>query len=85
MAGDRGMRYPEIIEGSTAPARAALESSCGGGTGSTSGSAVIGVCASSSRTCEVAMSQGTGRDFVSLIHILDECSKSKAAATSLQS
>ncbi len=73
MAGDRGMRFPEVIEGSTAPARMKLESS-------SCSSSSIGACASSSRTCEAAMSQGTGRGFVSVMHLLDSCSASKAAA-----
>jgi D-lactate dehydrogenase len=69
MAGDRGMRFPEVIESSTAPARTKIESRSGG----------IGVCVSSSRTCEAAMSQGTGRGFVSVMHVLDACSKPKAS------
>jgi hypothetical protein len=69
MAGDRGMRFPEVIESSTAPARTKIESRSGG----------IGACVSSSRTCEAAMSQGTGRGFVSVMHVLDACSKPKAS------
>ena len=64
------MRFPEVVEGSTAAARTKLVSS--------SGSNSIDVCVSSSRTCEAAMSQGTGRAFISVMHILDECSTSKA-------
>ena len=67
------MRFPEVVEGSTAPARAKLLENGEGGGG------CIGVCASSSRTCEAAMSQGTGRGFVSLMHVLDSCSTAKAA------
>jgi hypothetical protein len=51
MAGDRGMRFPEVIDGSTAPARMKLESE------KSSNGVGVGVCASSSRTCEAAMSQ----------------------------
>ena len=81
MAGDRGMRFPEVIEGSTAPARMKLESSSSSSSSSSGGGGSgIGVCASSSRTCEAAMSQGTGRGFVSVMHLLDSCSASKAAA-----
>ncbi len=68
MAGDRGMRFPEVVESSTAPARMKIEN----------GSHSIGACVSSSRTCEAAMSQGTGRAFVSVMHVLDQCSKPKA-------
>jgi hypothetical protein len=71
------MRFPEVIEGSTAPARMKLESSSSSSSG---GGGSIGICASSSRTCEAAMSQGTGRGFVSVMHLLDSCSVSKAAA-----
>ena len=69
MAGDRGMRFPEVIDSSTAAARAKIECRSGG----------IGACVSSSRTCEAAMSQGTGRGFVSVMHVLDACSKAKAS------
>jgi D-lactate dehydrogenase len=79
MAGDRGMRFPEVIQGSTAPARMKLEN-CSSSSSSSSSSISVGVCVSSSRTCEAAMSQGTGRGFVSVMHVLDSCSHPKARA-----
>jgi D-lactate dehydrogenase len=60
MAGDRGFTYPELTASATR--KEALEVS----------SMVGGACYSSTRTCEMALSEATGRDYVSILYLVDE-------------
>ena len=63
MAGDRGMRYPELTAG--ALQHLELPSGCTDGY-------------STSRTCEMSLSNHSGVHFRSLLHLLDESSQPKA-------
>ena len=63
MAGDRGMRYPELTEG--ALQHLALPEGCTDGY-------------STSRTCEMSLSNVSGVHFRGLVHLLDEAAKPKA-------
>lgn len=62
MAGDRGMRYPELAEG--ALQHVSLPSDCTDGY-------------SSSRTCEINMSQHSGINFRGLVYLVDEATAPK--------
>jgi D-lactate dehydrogenase len=69
MAGDRGMRYPEL-------AAAALQHLDAGG------------CSdgySSSRTCEMSLSQHSGINFRGLVYLVDEATKPKPTAAARRS
>ena len=62
MAGDRGMRYPELT--ASALQHLDLPSSCSDGY-------------SSSRTCEMSMSNHSGIQFRGLVYLVDEATKPK--------
>jgi len=86
MAGDRGLRYPEISGGGTASAVAAppgaamvLRDPSKGNT-TTSWTEVKSSCSegfSSSRTCEISLSSQTGTHFKSIMYLVDRCTKPK--------
>ncbi|KAK9821918.1 hypothetical protein WJX81_005753 [Elliptochloris bilobata] len=65
MAGDRGMRYPELTAG--ALQHLALPASCKDGY-------------STSRTCEVSLSNHSGVNFRGLVYLVDEATTAKSAA-----
>ena len=65
MAGDRGMRYPELTGSSLQ--HLDLPSSCSDGY-------------STSRTCEMSLSNHSGVNFRSLLYLLDEAASPKQAA-----
>jgi D-lactate dehydrogenase len=65
MAGDRGMRYPELTGSSLQHLN--LPSSCTDGY-------------SSSRTCEMSMSNHSGIHFRGLVYLVDEATKAKQAS-----
>jgi len=88
-AGDRGMRYPEISGGGVAsqvvvPSGAAMvlrEPSKGGNTTS-DWTQLKGSCSdgySTSRTCEIQLSNATGTHFKSIMYLLDKCSRPLSA------
>jgi D-lactate dehydrogenase len=88
MAGDRGLRYPEMSGGGVASAVASppgeamviREPGMKNG-GRTWPSEVKGACSegfSSSRTCEIALSLQTDTHFKSIVYLLDRCSAPKA-------
>lgn len=90
MAGDRGLRFPEMSGGGVASAVAAppgeamvlREPGMAGG-GRTWPSEVAGACTegfSSSRTCEIALSLQTGTHFKSIVYLLDRCSAPKGSS-----
>ena len=62
MAGDRGFLFPELMESAT---RAEAEEVCSH------------TCAdgyySSTKTCEMAMSQAVGKNYESILYLVDEC------------
>lgn len=60
MAGDRGFTNPELT--SSATRKEAFEVSAMG----------KDACYSSTRTCEIALSEATGRDYVSILYLVDE-------------
>ena len=65
MAGDRGMRYPELTKSSLQHLN--LPQGCSDGY-------------SSSRTCEVNMSQHSGVEFRGLVYLVDEATRPKSRA-----
>ncbi len=65
MAGDRGMRYPELTAG--ALQHLALPAACTDGY-------------STSRTCEVSLSNHSGVNFRGLVYLVDEATQPKHAA-----
>lgn len=65
MAGDRGMRYPELTAASLQHLN--LPEGCSDGY-------------SSSRTCEVNMSQHSGVNFRGLVYLVDEATRPKSRA-----
>ena len=65
MAGDRGMRFPELT--GNALQHLNLPSSCQDGF-------------SSSKTCEMSLSNHAGIPFRGLVYLADEATKPKAAA-----
>ena len=67
MAGDRGMRYPELTE--AAVQHMDLPQSCTDGY-------------SSSRTCEISLSNQAGLPFRGLVYLADEASSRKSAQPS---
>lgn len=71
MAGDRGMRYPELVDASLQHLK--LPEACTDGY-------------STSRTCEVNMSSHSGINFRGLVYLIDEATrpKSEAAAAAEQ-
>jgi D-lactate dehydrogenase len=63
MAGDRGLMFPELIEAATgAEASEVAEGS-------------FDACVSANRTCEIALEHTTGRPYVSLIQLLEQCTR----------
>ena len=64
MAGDRGMRYPELTAG--ALQHLALPQGCKDGY-------------STSRTCEVSLSNHSGVNFRGLVYLVDEATTAKQA------
>jgi D-lactate dehydrogenase len=67
-AGDRGMLHPELTASATRAEAASVARS----------EAVA--CASVNRTCELAMSRATGRDYRHLLELLDELTRPGPAA-----
>ncbi len=67
MAGDRGMRYPELTGAATQHIN--LPASCTDGY-------------STSRTCEMALSNASGLNFRGLVYLIDEATTAKAATQS---
>ena len=63
MAGDRGMRYPELVDGALQHLK--LPQGCSDGY-------------SSSRTCEVNMSSHSGVNFRGLVYLVDEATRAKS-------
>ena len=67
MAGDRGMRYPELTSSSLQHLDGMLQKhACSDGY-------------STSRTCEMSLSNHSGVHFRSLLYLLDEAATPKAA------
>ena len=64
MAGDRGMRYPELAAAATQHIN--LPAGCSDGY-------------SSSRTCEINMSNHSGINFRGLVYLVDEATRPKQA------
>ncbi len=62
-AGDRGFLIPALTAAATEPMARQIES------------CKPQSCYSSSRTCEIAMTQATGRHYQSFLHLLDEASR----------
>ena len=60
MAGDRGLLHPELPRSATRPQAAELDSGR------------FDAHLSSNRTCEIGLEQGTGRQYQSFVHLLDE-------------
>ena len=60
MAGDRGLLHPELTRSATRPQAAEL------------GSRRFDAHLSSNRTCEIGLELGTGRQYQSFVHLLDE-------------
>jgi len=65
MAGDRGMRFPELTAAACQHVNLHQDVTDG---------------YSNSRTCEIGVSSASGKYFRSLMYLVDECSKPKAAA-----
>lgn len=61
MAGDRGFLFPELTKSATAPEAAEVNQCNYDG------------YYSSSKTCEIALSEATGKNYESIIYLLDEC------------
>lgn len=66
MAGDRGMRYPELTGGSLQHLKKNIPSGCQDGY-------------STSRTCEMSLSNHSGIHFRGIVHLVDECTTPKKA------
>lgn len=67
MAGDRGFTHPELTASATR--KEALEVVSTGHQ----------ACYSSTRTCEMALSEATGRDYVSILYLVDEALQSRSS------
>lgn len=61
MAGDRGFLFPELTASATAPEAAEVKTSPYGGYYSTA------------KTCEMAMSDAVGKNYESILYLVDEC------------
>jgi len=61
MAGDRGFLFPELTRAATALEAADIAGKQPDG------------CYSSSKTCEIAMSDNTGKNYQSILNLVDEC------------
>ena len=67
MAGDRGFLFPELTASATRnEASEALESACDGHYATT-------------RTCEMALSEATGKDYASILFLVDDALRIHAA------
>jgi D-lactate dehydrogenase len=65
MAGDRGFLYPELTTAATwKEAKEVKEMECDG-------------YYSSSKTCEIALSDAVGHNYYSILHLVDECCSSQ--------
>eukprot|EP00281_Chroomonas_sp_CCMP1168_P023421 CAMPEP_0206227410 /NCGR_PEP_ID=MMETSP0047_2-20121206/8608_1 /ASSEMBLY_ACC=CAM_ASM_000192 /TAXON_ID=195065 /ORGANISM="Chroomonas mesostigmatica_cf, Strain CCMP1168" /LENGTH=1070 /DNA_ID=CAMNT_0053650559 /DNA_START=34 /DNA_END=3246 /DNA_ORIENTATION=+ len=90
MAGDRGLRFPEMSGGGTASSVAVppgdamvIRDPSAGGNTTRAWTEVKGAVSegfSSSRTCEIALSLQTGTHFKSIMYLLDRCSSPKPAS-----
>jgi D-lactate dehydrogenase len=69
MAGDRGMRYPELTGASLQHLN--LPQGCSDGY-------------STSRTCEMSLSNHSGVNFRGIVYLVDEATQAKTAAASAQ-
>lgn len=84
-AGDRGLRYPEISGGGEAsqvkvPSGAAmvLRDPSQGGNTTSNWTELKSSCSdgySTSRTCEIQLSNATGTHFKSIMYLLDKCAR----------
>lgn len=63
MAGDRGLLHPELTRAATVPQAAEVDSDR------------FDAHISSNRTCEIGLEQGTGREYRSFVHLLDEMTR----------
>ncbi|RFS19479.1 FAD-binding oxidoreductase [Chitinophaga silvatica] len=61
MAGDRGFLFPELTKSATLPEATEVKSCNADG------------YYSSSKTCEMALSEATGKNYESIVYLLDEC------------
>ncbi|MEY4884705.1 MAG: hypothetical protein RL151_14, partial [Bacteroidota bacterium] len=67
MAGDRGFLFPELTASATRnEAQEALGSSCDGHYATT-------------RTCELALSEATGKDYASILYLVDEALRTRGS------
>ncbi len=67
MAGDRGFLFPELTASATRnEAQEALQSTCDGHYAST-------------RTCELALSDATGKDYASILYLVDDALRMRAS------
>jgi D-lactate dehydrogenase len=67
MAGDRGFLFPELTASATLnEAQEALGSSCDGHYATT-------------RTCELALSEATGKDYASILYLVDEALRTRGS------
>lgn len=62
MAGDRGFLVPELTDSATEPEAAEVCTHTG-----------VNGYYSSTKTCEMAMSRATGKDYESILYLVDEC------------
>ena len=61
MAGDRGFLFPELTASATAPEAAEVKNTHADG------------YYSSTKTCEIAVSEATGKNYASILYLVDEC------------
>ncbi len=61
MAGDRGFLFPELTASATRPEANDIKGGCHDG------------YYSSAKTCEMAMSEAVGKNYESIVYLLDEC------------
>ncbi|MBX3242201.1 MAG: FAD-binding oxidoreductase [Chitinophagaceae bacterium] len=61
MAGDRGFLFPELTASATAPEAAEVKTTNASG------------YYSSTKTCEVAISEATGKNYESILYLVDDC------------
>ena len=63
MAGDRGLKHPELIEAATAAEAEEVREG------------FFDAYVSANRTCEIALTHTTGRPYMSLIQLLEQCTR----------
>jgi D-lactate dehydrogenase len=68
MAGDRGFTHPELTASATRKEAAEARD------------ARPDACYSSTRTCEMALSEATGMDYASILYLVDEALRTDAPA-----